>query len=210
MSARALTEVLADFTASVTAEKVSMHDILEAFHERGFGIIWLIFAAPMALPLPVPPGINVLLATPLLLVSVQMMMRRHTLWMPEKIKHRQFDAKKLTGTLNAVIPWLKKIEVLVKPRMEFMTQGIFTAVAGFLGILMSLAVCVPIPLSNTIPSFGIALMAIGILNRDGLAVLVGAIAGTAWILLLVGALIFVGIEGIDLAKDWIKSLLGMG
>lgn len=209
MSVRSLSEVLSDFIETLETEKVSMNDILEAFHERGFGIIWLIFAAPMALPIPVPPGINVLLATPLLLISVQMMLRRHTLWMPEKIRMREFNSSKLKSTLKAVIPWLRKIEVLVKPRLEFMTQGPVSSIAGLLGIFMALAVCVPVPLSNTVPSFGIALMAIGILNRDGLAVIFGMVAGTAWVVGMTWVALFLGMEGFEMVKDFIKSLLGM-
>ena len=209
MSVRSLSEVLTEFIESIETEKVSLADIVEAFHERGFGIIWLIFAAPMALPIPVPPGINVLLATPLLLISAQMMLKRHTLWMPEKIKQRQFSASKLKATLKAVIPWLQKIEVLVKPRLEFMTQSTISSLAGFLGIFMALAVCVPVPLSNTVPSFGIAMMAIGILNRDGLAVLLGMFVGTAWVMGMTWLSIFFGMEGFIMAKDFIKSMLGL-
>ena len=209
MSVRSLSEVLSEFIESIEAEKVSLADILEAFHERGFGIIWLIFAAPMALPIPVPPGINVLLATPLLLISVQMMLKRHTLWMPEKVKQRQFSSAKLKATLKAVIPWLRKIEVLVKPRLEFMTQSTMSSLAGFLGIFMALAVCVPVPLSNTVPSFGIAMMAIGILNRDGLAVIFGMLAGTIWVVGMTWLAIFFGMEGFEMAKDFIKSMLGL-
>lgn len=61
------------------------------------------------------------------------------------------------------------------------------------------------PLTNTVPSMGIALMSIGILMRDGLSVLAGAFIGIAWIALLASVFIFLGLEGADLVKDFIKS-----
>ena len=57
------------------------------------------------------------------------------------------------------------------------------------------------------PSFGIALMAVGVLMRDGLAVIIGAIIGSLWVAMLAGAVVFLGTEGIDVVKDFIKSLL---
>ena len=72
---------------------------------------------------------------------------------------------------------------------------------------MALSVIIPLPLTNTIPSLGIALMAVGVIMRDGLAVIAGALIGMAWVALLCGIVIFLGTDGIDLAKDFIKGLL---
>ncbi|MEC4678159.1 MAG: exopolysaccharide biosynthesis protein, partial [Nitrospirota bacterium] len=80
-------------------------------------------------------------------------------------------------------------------------------IIGLLGFLMALSVLFPVPLTNTVPSFGIVLMAIGILMRDGLSVLVGAIIGTAWVIMLVSVILIFGPEGVDLIKETIKSFL---
>jgi hypothetical protein len=52
-----------------------------------------------------------------------------------------------------------------------------------------------------VPAFGIALMAVGLLMRDGLAVLAGALIGTLWVCLLV----FAGQAGIR----FLLGLLGL-
>ena len=48
-------------------------------------------------------------------------------------------------------------------------------------------------------------MAIGVLMRDGLAVLFGMVIGITWVVCLSAVLIFIGVEGIDAFKDVIKS-----
>jgi hypothetical protein len=63
---------------------------------------------------------------------------------------------------------------------------------------MALMVCVPLPLTNTVPSLGIACMAIGVVMRDGLAVIAGAIIGLVWIFLL-----------LTLGEAGIRFLVGM-
>jgi len=204
---RSISDVLTELKSTLPAEKVSLSYLLEAFHERGFGFFLLIFALPMALPLPVPPGINVLLATPLILLTAQQALGRHTIWMPEKMKKKAISSEKAGGLIGGTIPWMKRLEMLSKPRLSFMTQGLFSNIIGLLGLIMALTVCIPLPLTNTVPSFGIAVMALGVINRDGLAVLGGAIIGGLWVTMLTTAFVIFGTEGIDLLKETIKSFL---
>ena len=62
-------------------------------------------------------------------------------------------------------------------------------------------------MTNTVPSFGIALMSIGVVMRDGLAVLTGALIGMLWVCALSFIIITLGTEGIDFVKDIIKGYL---
>lgn len=204
---RSLSQVFIDLEASVTGESITFAEILDAMHERGFGFLLLVFAFPMALPIPVPPGINVLLATPLLILTAQQAMGRHTIWFPQKIKQRSISKKSLSGMLLPTLPWLKRIEKISKPRLEFMTRGAFSYLIGVCGFIMALSVCVPLPLTNTVPSLGIALMSVGVIMRDGFAVMAGAVIGLAWVLLLCFAVYFFGMEGFEIVKETIKSYI---
>jgi len=201
---RNLSDILNTIETDITSEKVSMNDLLEIFHERGFGFFLFFFALPAALPIPAV-GVGTILGMPLLFLTAQQAIGRHTIWFPEKMKHKTIAKTKISAFTKAALPWVKRIEKLVKPRLEFITQGQISKLIGVLGFIMALAVCVPLPLTNTIPSLGIALMAIGILMRDGLAVLAGAAIGMAWVVLLCGIVIFLGTDGIDIAKEFIKG-----
>lgn len=205
MLMRALSDVFTDFKTALTTPEVTIGDILEALHERGFGFILLLFALPMALPIPVPPGINILLATPLLILTAQQALGRHTIWMPERLKRKAISRNKLCGVIDSALPLLKRIEALTRPRLGFITDGLFSNLIGILGLIMALTVCIPLPLTNTVPSMGIALMALGVIMRDGLAVIAGALIGTAWVCMLAFAVLFFGAEGLDIVKETIKS-----
>jgi hypothetical protein len=204
---RALSEVLKDTINGLSEQKTTVNYLIETFHERGIGVVLFIFAAPMALPIPVPPGINLLLATPLVLLSLQLAISRHTIWIPEGIKSKSIDTSKLKSMFTAIIPILEKIELLVKPRFGMITQGVYSRIFGILALLMALTVCIPIPLTNTIPSLGIAIMSIGILSRDGLSVIIGALIGTLWIAILAFGIIYFGSEAFDVIKSFIKSAI---
>ncbi len=202
-----ISDIFKKIDASITGEDVSIANLLEAVHERGFGLILLILAVPMALPLPVPPGINVMLASPLILLTAQQAIGRHTIWLPRWMLGKTIKRSKMSAIIKALLPWSQRVERFVKPRLEFVTLGIFSNLIGVFGLIMALAICVPLPLTNTVPSLGIALMAVGVIMRDGLAVITGAIIGMVWVFALLMIIVFLGTEGIDIAKDAVKAYL---
>lgn len=201
---RPISQVLLDLQQTLPAEKVCSFDLLEALHERGFGFLLFIFALPAALPLP-GLGVNLIIAAPLLFLTAQQAMGRHTIWIPEKIKYKSISRSRYEAMMKAAIPWVRRLEFFIRPRLGFITQGIFSNVIGVLGVIMALSICIPLPLTNTVPAFGIALMAIGVVMRDGIAVITGAIIGTGWVLMLSYILLFLGTEGLDLIRETIKS-----
>jgi len=203
---RPLSALLDDIKAHVSGENITIKALIEAFHERGFGLMLFFFALPAALPLP-GLGINTIIALPLILLTAQQAVGRHSIWMPKKLNDKNLSQKTVFGFVDGAQPWIKRLEFFIRPRLGFITQGVFSHAIGALGFIMALAVAVPLPLTNTVPAFGIALMAIGVLMRDGLAVIGGAIIGIAWVATLVFVTLYFGEQGIDIAKDFIKSLL---
>ena len=65
------------------------------------------------------------------------------------------------------------------------------------------SILVPLPATNTTPGIALAIAALGLLTRDGLLIIAGLILGLVWITLL---LVF-GYAMIDIAKDFLRSLV---
>jgi len=201
---RSLSELLTDLKSSLNAETIGVQAMLEAFHERGFGFFLFLLALPASLPLP-PIGINTIISLPLLLLTGQQALGRHTIWLPEDMKAKSVKSANVAKIIDAALPWVQRAEYFIKPRLAFLTQGIFSNLIGVLGFIMSLSVSLPLPLMHTVPSFGIATMSLGVLSRDGLAVILGAVIGIGWITMLACAVIFFGEHGVEIAKEAINS-----
>ena len=206
MTTRSLSDLLDDLKASTLGEEITLKTLLEAFHERGFGFFLLLFALPAALPVPAI-GLNAIIALPLLILTAQQAIGRHTIWLPEGWLAKSVSKNKIDGYIDTANPWVKKIETFIRPRLPFITQGLSSNMIGILGFFMALAVSIPLPLTNTVPSIGIVCMAIGVIMRDGLAVIIGILIGIGWIVLLSWLIIFFGSEAIDLVKTTIKGFL---
>ena len=138
----------------------------------------------MAIPLPVPPGVNLLFSTPLLFLTFQQIYGAKKTWLPQTMRKRSLKKATLTKTIETATPWLDRLTYFIRPRLGFMTRGLTSNFIGVFGFAFSLCICIPIPMTNTVPSMAVAIMAIGVLMRDGLAVIAGMIIGSTWITIL--------------------------
>jgi hypothetical protein len=200
-----LSFMLADAKTLLTEEKTSLGHLMVLFGDRGTAFILFLVALPAALPVPAT-GFFILVAPPLLFITAQLIFGRKTIWLPEEIKEKNFKTASLIGFIDKSIPWVQRMEIFIKPRLTGLTNTLATCVIGAMGFIMALSVLMPLPLTNTVPSFGIAMMAIGVLMRDGLAVIFGAVIGLGWVFMLTAALIYFGGEAIDIIKGFFHSL----
>ncbi|MBL3677196.1 MAG: exopolysaccharide biosynthesis protein [Alphaproteobacteria bacterium] len=181
-----LTQVMTHLRGALTGAGagLTMGALTETLGGRGVGLLLLLLALPMALPVPVPPGVNIALAAPLILLTAQQILGINTIWLPASLARRRVPAGLLVRALDAAVPWSMRLERVLAPRAAWATgqRGV-----GLAGLIMALAICVPVPFTNTIPAAGLVLMALGQITGDGLLVLLGAALGLAWVVVLVGA-----------------------
>ncbi len=72
-------------------------------------------------------------------------------------------------------------------------------VFGVALVLFSASILVPLPGTNTVPGFAVVIVSMGLLQRDGILVLIGSLIGTVWI----ATLIFAGASLASLVKGWL-------
>jgi hypothetical protein len=84
----------------------------------------------------------------------------------------------------------------MKPRLTILAARPAVHLVGLVGLCMSIILFLPIPLGNMLPSLVICILSLGILERDGLWILIGLIAAVLSVVVVWGvfwALIFAGI-----------------
>ncbi len=154
---------------------LTFQTILYALGERAFGIILLFFALPNALPLSAVPGVSVVFSVPIAIIAWQMIFSRKTLWLPKAIAQRTIHHDTIIKVVHRALPYLIKIERFLKPRWRFMTSRYMEMVHGSLILCLSLLLMLPIPFSNFILSMLIILVSLGLIEKDGLVIVVGYI-----------------------------------
>ncbi len=194
MSDHSTSALLRQFTLSHTDDRITVRELVESFKDRGLAFLLLMFALLCTIPIPVP-GIHLFLAMPLIYVTLQQMIGKRHLWMPEKVMQHTLPRKAFVDVTVKCLPWIEKIENISKPRLRFLCDGISYYFFGAICLYLTLVIAVPGPLTNFVPAVGISLIALGLIMRDGLAMIIGAVMGILWSIFLmvfyIGTLIFI-------------------
>lgn len=193
----AISDRLDQLTALAAGDRVSLGWILEQLHERAFGLFLLILALPCCIPFLY--GVPQVVALPLMFVAVQIAIGRRVPWLPARLAARDVTTDSLHRLSARAGPWLRRIEAVSKPRLAFLTRRPLDQVVGLALVLFSASILVPLPATNTVPGFAVVVVAMGLLQRDGILVLIGAVLGTAWI----ATLVFAGATLVSLIKGWL-------
>lgn len=195
--ARAISQRLSDLARDAKGEAVTLFWILEQLHERAFGLFLLVLALPCCIPFLY--GVPQVVALPLMFISAQMLIGRSAPWLPARLGNRTVSSESLENLAARAGPWLRRIEAISKPRLVALTRKPLDRIIGVALVVFSASILLPIPLTNTVPGFAIVVVAMGMLQRDGILVILGALLGTAWI----ASLIFAGASLISVIRGWI-------
>jgi hypothetical protein len=198
---RRFSDVLTELAGRPTAA-ISLGDVLAAFGDRAFGALMLVFAAPNMLPLP--PGVSVVLGAPLLFVTAQLMLGRPALWMPAFICRQSISRDVFIVLTTKLSPILLRAERGLRPRLSLLLHPVNERIAGAACLLLAVILLLPIPFGNIPPAWALAAFALGILERDGLATLVGWLGtiGSVLILAAVSSALLAGIRAF-LDQPWV-------
>lgn len=175
-------------------ERVTVAEILDALDARAFGLATLIFAIPSVIPMP--PGVPTVVGIALLIVSVQMVMGRQELWLPKFLSKQGFPRKALVSGFEKIKPQLEFVEKFARPRLLAFTGKAATILIGVVIMIMAIVLILPLPPGgNFPPALACAVLGMGLVERDGVIVLLGLVVTVAasvavyfLIALLIGAL----------------------
>lgn len=140
----------------------------------------IIFLVPVSIP-----GVSTVFGGAILLLSFSRLVNR-PLWLPNRLKNRVVSTEKIRGGMQRGLKWFRRLEKVSRPRrLKSLTGGGLIGVinnsALILGAVLLMAPFGLIPFSNTLPAVAILFFAIGLLQQDGVCVLLGHLMNVATI-----------------------------
>jgi hypothetical protein len=183
-----VSDILEFLANSWPGERLSLGDILSALGDRGYGILLFVLALPGAIP-----GVAAFAAIPLALVALQMTIGMPRPWLPRFLAERSISRRDFAAMAARALPYLTRIERLLKPRLAVVTGLVGERLIGVTCVALALLLMIPI-LFNVPLAIPVAVMALAVIERDGLFAAVGLIAGVA-VIGLVGVLGWASVEG---------------
>ncbi|CAL1692134.1 hypothetical protein MMB232_02291 [Brevundimonas subvibrioides] len=180
--ARTFSEVLEDLGHGDNP-KLSLHEVVDRFGERGFGALILVLA--LVAMIPWPPGGKALFAIAIILMAVQLTMRRHEVWLPAWAGRASVSRGFYRSASSQVLGLVHRFESLSRPRLLFMTGKVADILIGVVAVLMALMMGTSAPLIDVLPDLALILFGLGLMARDGI-ILIGA-----WLMVAVSILTYV-------------------
>lgn len=140
----------------------------------------IIFLVPVSIP-----GVSTVFGGAILLLSFSRLLNR-PVWLPDRLKRREVSSVKLRAGMERGMRLFRRLERISRPRrMRWLTAGglatIINNAALILGAVLLMAPFGLIPFSNTLPAVAILFFAIGMLQRDGVCILLGHLMNIATI-----------------------------
>ena len=164
---------------------MTLGELEEILQGRGFGMFLLLLALPFTFPIAIP-GLSVPFGIVIMFIGLRIALGRKPS-LPGFILRRPIKYAVLEKIILFGLKLSTKLEKVVKPRMHFLQRwpGMMNLIGLGIasgGLLLSLPLPPLIPFSNTIPAFAVLLLTAGMIERDGLLVLIGHCVNIiAWI-----------------------------
>lgn len=169
-----LSHMLTGLIDEIHGDTITLRELLERSGRQGMLLICALSTLPFLIPVSIP-GVSTVFGAAIVLLASALFLNRLP-WLPQRILNKPLDAHKLVPVLRKGAGLVSKIDRWVKERWLHLTSATMlrlnSAAVVFGGLLLMVPLG-PIPFSNTAPAVGILLLTIGLLQRDGLFVLLG-------------------------------------
>lgn len=152
--------------------RLYLGELVDAFGERGFGALMLFFGL-LNIAIGIIPGTTTILGAPLLLMGLQLATRADQLWLPRWAMKRWIERKAYREGVAKVLPRVRVVERLSRPRLHMMTSELSEILIGVATVALACILVLPIWGGNLVPALIISTFGFGLMQRDGLVVLVG-------------------------------------
>jgi hypothetical protein len=162
-----LGEQLTQVIDKLPPDTLSLQELLDVFGDEGLLLVTILLTLVFLIPVSIP-GVSTVFGAAILLVGISRLIGR-PLWLPQRLRRRALPADKLRPGLTGGLVWVRRLEKISRPhRLRLLADG------------------APVRLVNTLPALALLLYAIGFIQRDGVAVLLGHLAN-------IGTLIYFGV-----------------
>ncbi len=198
-----LSEEIAALHGRFSLGPLTLGEVVEVLQGRAWTLVLLLLALPFITPIPLP-----FLSTPfgvaIGLIALRLALGQRP-WLPARILAKPLPPGFFGNVLKFAGGVLRFLEKLLRPRLSWLAETPVLVRAHALLMLVAAAVLLlplPLPFTNAFPAWVVLLIAGGLLERDGVAIIAGYTVGAGGIAFFY----FLGEAAVRLA-DWLRSLL---
>jgi hypothetical protein len=167
-------------------DRLTVRDILSVLRDRAFAFLVVLLGLPNCLPMP--PPIPLVCGLLLALVAVQIIAGRPAPWLPRSLLHRSVPRADMERAVLRAAPIFRRLERFSRPRITLFETAAAIRFIGIVLLVLSLGIIFALPpIIGQIPlGIAVCLLGLGLVERDGVVVIVGVVIGSVGLMLNVG------------------------
>ena len=201
---RRLSEELALILREFEVENVTLREVIGLLQGRGYLLLVMLLALPFCTPIPLP-GLSTPLGLIVGIIGVRLALGQKP-WLPARLLDQRLPPTVFAKVFAFTQKIIRGFERLLRPRLLWLTATPGLRQLHAIPIVICAALLLlplPIPFSNTVPSWGILLISGGLLERDGGFIVAGHVAALLAIAFFAAIAIF-GDEAVDFLWQWMR------
>ena len=164
-------ELLASIAHGPADDRITVGELVAALDRRACVVV--ILRCGLLSCMPLPPGIASLVGVPIFLLGGQLIRGKHKPWLPAIIRRRTFRRGDLAKYVLVRNDWIRYIESFFRPRLLTLTWLLSPYVVGAVVMLTALYIIVPVPFLGFLPAVALVLLAVALVENDGLLLVIG-------------------------------------
>lgn len=134
----------------------------------------MMFSLPGIVPIPKPAGV---VALPTAALAYQLVSGKRQIRLPRYVLRKTVSRRALAVAIHAALPVLEATEKFVRPRWNWIHHPSARRAIGLFVFMLAVAIAFPLFGFSPLHATSIFVMALGMAEQDGLAVLIGAVVG---------------------------------
>lgn len=155
-------------------QSFSVERILASIGADDFEASLMMFSLPAIVSVPSPKGI---VTVPTATIACQMAAGHDRIKLPRFIRKKSVSRRSLAVAIHAILPVLEAAEKVVRPRWRWVSHSIWRRLTGLFVLALVVAIAFPLFGFNALHATSIFVISLGMAEKDGLAVMVGVVAG---------------------------------
>jgi len=156
------------------SESIKIREIFKILSGRGYAALLIILSLPFCFPVQIP-GFSTPFGILLAFLGLRIAFAKR-LWWPKWVLEKNLSSKSVSKLMTKTMKVVHAMQKILHPRLLFITRNpllhrLHGLLVGVLGVLLSLPL--PIPMTNLLSAFPILCIGLGLLEDDGMFVLIG-------------------------------------
>ncbi len=192
---------LREAAADLPAERVSMRTLAQAHLPAAHGTLLLLMAVPCLLPMP---GVGTVLGLGMAALAAAMWRGHSSACLPRRVAELELSRRWAQRVLGMLGSGYSMAGRFARARLSHLASaGRYSWTAAAVG-LMAVIVVLPIPFGNVLPALAMMLIGLGLVFRDGVAVLHGLTTAGVALFVTAGLVLMAWAWGSEWITRWVS------